>query len=524
MRTYARALTAAALIAGVILSTGAVLAAHATFSTRTAASAASGEATEPGAQTTPTDTEAAKVDAYLRERMDATKTPGMAYAIVSPESIEHIGTWGENGDGAPITADTPFLWGSVSKPVTATAVMTLVENGSIDLDKPVHSYVPEFTLADEELAGLITVRHLLEQTSGIPEGTGATDRFGRRQEPYADAVADLADVQPLSVPGEEFEYASENYLLLGAVVEAVADQPFHEYLRKHVLGPLEMTGAITTPDGADDALADGHSYAFGQPVSVPAHYDQSGPSYGYLGGTVQDLAQFAMAHLNDGAYGSVQVLGSESVELAHAGAAHVTDSISYGFGWRDDTRNEDLGTRTVWHSGAVHGYQATLVLLPELERGIVVVQNIYGFFQDWELVATGLNAGRILAGGEPEPISSGPAYAFTLGGLVATLAGIAGATGWPAYRTLRGQAAPAQRRRTLVTTACWTVAGLALAYVAGVALPDSVGAGLPLIRLWAPDVGWLLSAVVVGSLLLATARLTTGVVRFNRIDESHHLE
>lgn len=457
------------------------------------------------------------VDAYLHERMAATSTPGMAYAVVSPEAVEEVGFRGEDGDGEPVTAETTFLWGSVSKPVTATAVLTLVEGGQVDLDEPVGTYLPDLRLADNAATGLITARHLLNHTSGIPSGTGATDRFEPTDAPYRDALAELADTELLSVPGERYAYASENYLVLGALVEAVTGQPYDQYLADHVLGPWSMNDTVATPEDAVSRLPAGHGYAFGRPVALPVDFDPAGPSYGYLGGTVLDLAHFAVAQLNGGELGAAQVVQPESVELMRTDTVRVSDTIGYGHGWRVDTRNEDLGTSTVWHSGAVHGYQATLVLLPELERGVVVLQNAYGVFQDWELVATGLNAARILAGGNPEPVDGDPMYPVALGALLVALTGIGVATVWPVVTTVRRR--PVRRRALLAVTAGWTAVGLLLAYVVGLALPDMLGARLSLIRLWAPDVGWLATVVVAGALLVVATRLATTAVRLRRPTE-----
>jgi CubicO group peptidase (beta-lactamase class C family) len=395
--------------------------------------------------------------------------------------------------------------------------MTLVESGTIELDEPVRTYLPAFTLADPALADCITVRHLLEQTSGIPEATGVTDRFERRSDPFGTAVVDLADVTPLSAPGEEHVYSSANYLLLGALVEQVTGQPFAAYLRAHVLDPLHMDGAITTPDQARATLPGGHSYAFGQPIGVTPHYDPTGPSYGYLGGTVENLAHFAMAQLDDGRYGSTQVLDAASVAMTHHGTARVSDTVRYGLGWREDDRNADLGTRTIWHGGASPGYQALIVLLPGIDRGIVVLQNIYGFFQDSQLVASGLGAARILAGGQPDAAPTDLTYPLLLTVLTAVLIGAVSATGLTLYRLIRPTTRPERSRRILAGTVCWTLTGLALAYLAGVLAPDAFRASLGLIRLWAPDVGWLLVAISATGLALAAVRLANGLVRLRRV-------
>ncbi|MFI5723234.1 serine hydrolase domain-containing protein [Streptomyces cyaneofuscatus] len=451
------------------------------------------------------------VDAYLRQRMTETKTPGMAYAIVDRHQVERTGAMGHDGDGAPVTARTPFLWGSVAKPVTATAVMTLAEDGRIDLDRPVRAYLPDFTLKDRRASARITVRDLLLQTGGIPETTDATDRFEHRRDPYRSAVAELADVTPLAPVGQH-AYSSANYLLLGAVVEAVTGHPYADYLREAVLDPLRMTGAVTTPAQAS-ALPGGHSYVYGRPTAVSSRFDQTGPSYGYLGGTVEDLAHFAMAHLNNGSYRGTELLRRASIREMHTGAARISDTHRYGLGWRDDDRNADLGTRTVWHGGASPGYQATVVLLPDADRAIVVTQNVYGYFQDAALVGTALGAARILAGGRPGDAITDAVYPALLAGLTTVVAAVTAATGWAVFRLLRPGAGPVRRRRIALGTGAWMLLGLGVAYGAWIAVPDAFGADGRLIRLYAPDLGWLLAAIALAGLALAAVRLGCGLRR-----------
>lgn len=454
------------------------------------------------------------VDDYLRERAAATGTPGLAYAIVDSGGIEEVVTFGHDGDGAAITPTTPFLWGSVSKPVTATAVLTLVEDGRIDLDQPVRTYLPEFTLAGDDGGARITVRQLLEHTSGIPDGTDATDRFDERADPYADAVAELGDVAPLFPPGERHEYSSAGYVVLGALVEAVTGDDFATYLRRAVLDPLGMSDAVTTPDEAARRLPDGHSYAFGRPVSVTSSYDVTGPAYGYLGGSVEDLARYAADQLAGRRFAS-RVLGADSIAAQHTGQAPVADGQRYGLGWRDDDGSADLDTRTVWHGGAVQGYQAMVVLLPEQDRGIVVLQNVYGSFQDGELAAAGLGAARILAGGQPDAVASDSTYVWVLCGLGAVVLTVLGALAWTVRRLLRPTAARS-RRRVVASRAVWIGAALALAWLAAFVAPAAAGGSLRIAPLYAPDVAGLLIAVIVAALALAAFQLVAGVRQWRR--------
>ncbi|MDT0301815.1 serine hydrolase domain-containing protein [Streptomonospora wellingtoniae] len=448
---------------------------------------------------------AASIDAYLRERMAATGTPGLAYALVGPDGPEHTAAWGRDGDGAPITEDTPFLWGSVAKPVTATLVMSLAESGLLSPDDRVREHLPGFTLAGGAGGG-ITLRHLLAQTSGIPAGTGATDRFDSAGDPYGRAVPALAGVEPLAAPGTRHVYASENYLLLGAVVEAVTGRPFAEVQRRRVLEPLGMTGAITTAREAR-AVAPGHRYVFGRPVAFDAPYDAAGASYGYLGGSVVDLARFAAANLGAGRKGDSDVLSAASFDRMHTGQARISATHRYGLGWRADERNRDLGVSTVWHGGGVSGYQAAVVLLPERARAVVVVQNAYGGLQDAELIETGLGAARMAAGGAaPDASVDGWTYPALLAVLCAVLAAALTLVG-ASVRRLRRAGGPA-RRRSAVAAAAWALGGVVAAWSVAVPLPRSAMgvADLRRVALWQPDAAGLLAAVAAAALMVALLR------------------
>ncbi|GAA1693906.1 serine hydrolase domain-containing protein [Glycomyces endophyticus] len=447
------------------------------------------------------------VAVYLEQRFEDTGVPGAAYAVIELEGETRARAWGVDGNGDPVDLGTPFLWGSVAKPVTATAVMTLVEDGLLDLDEPVASYLPEFTLADPDRSDRITVRHLLEQTTGIPEGTGVTDRYGHRDDPYGDAVADLAGAEPLADPGEAFEYASANYLVAGAVVEAVTGMPYEDYLREAVLDPLGMTGAVATADAAAD-MPRGHAVAFGQAVPVETRFDRTGPSYGYLGGTVEDLAAFAADQLRDSA-----VLAPESLALMQTGAAEVSDTIDYGLGWRVDSRNADLGTATVWHTGGAPGFSAGTILLPDFGRAVVVAQNRYSVFEDDPLIGTMLGAARILAGGEAEHPGTGPLYPSLLAVLCALLLAAALTVVMTVKRI--GRPRSASPARTVTGAALWTAGAAATAYAAFVVLPGLAPSRAAFFGM-ALDVAWLVTAVGAAAVLAAAVRIWAAAVRLRR--------
>jgi CubicO group peptidase (beta-lactamase class C family) len=442
----------------------------------------------------------ARIERLLEDRFEALRSPGAAWAIVSAAGILHSGSRGLDSGGNRITAATPFIWGSVSKPVTATAVMTLVERGAVELDEPVRSYLPSFALADGAAARRVTVRHLLEHTSGIPENTGLTDRFRVRADPYGEAVAQLARIEPVAQPGETHQYSSTNYLVLGALVEAVSGMPFDGYLHEHVLGPLGMTRPIASAEAAA-AIPPGHGYMFGRQVTRRIRYDPTGPSYGNLGGSLEDLARFAAFHLG----GGPPILNDASLDLMHTGSADVGIRHRYGLGWRDLTTAS--GIRIVWHGGAAPGFTSVVALLPELGLGVVILQNLYVIFQDGDLVRTGLDAARVLAGDDVRGEVGGAAYPIILAVLSIIQVALLVLIGWTVRATLRSRSGARSRSKVILLLLLWTLPALALAYAAGVTIPASAGTELRVIRLFAPDIGFLLTAITVTAIVLATARI-----------------
>ena len=123
----------------------------------------------------------AAVDAYVEARMKEKRIPGLALAIVQGDQVAYLKGYGiADPSGRPVTPQTPFFLASLAKPMTALAVMQLVEQGKLELDTPVQTYLPWFHLADSGASARISVRHLLYHTSGLPERTGIEYAGGAR--------------------------------------------------------------------------------------------------------------------------------------------------------------------------------------------------------------------------------------------------------------------------------------------------------------------------------------------------------
>lgn len=463
----------------------------------------------------------AAIDAAIKDRMAATHTPGLSYAVVGPRGPIHQRSWGTDGQGERVTAHTPFLWGSVAKPVTATAVVTLVEAGRLSLDDRVVEYLPQFRFGGAGHANEVTIRQLLEQTAGVPESAMAevTDCYGGDCGRPAERIGELNEVQPLGPPGTKYAYTSANYLILAAMVESVTEQPFADYLRRAALEPAGMDGAIADTTAATRrGLPPGHQLLWGVPSPVADEIDAHGASYGYLGGDLTDLAAFASLQLRSGRTADGRsVLTPESVQLMRdEGTLRPSATATgYGLGWRVGGLDAPLDDAT-WHTGASPGFSAMLFLLPEQHISIVVQQNLYGLLQDEAIMQVGFNAARMLAGGHP-PDDGATAATYHLS--IWSITVLALAMIFAAGRSgllLRGAAMPASRRRHAVVTTAWCLTG-ALPCIAVILIGQT---GLSLLRIWTPDGFTAVCVAAAAGAATLVLRLTLAAIRCVRARKS----
>ncbi|OLZ65451.1 hypothetical protein AVW11_16755 [Streptomyces amritsarensis] len=453
----------------------------------------SGEAPAATHPPVPADRFAA-MDAYVRERMEATGTPGLAYAVVAAQGPIHVRAWGVDGHGERVTAHTPFLWGSVAKPIAASAVMTLVQDGRLRLEDPVVDRLPAFRFGGEGHASRVTVRHLLQQTAGLPES--ATFKVADCVEadcPGAgERLAALDGVRPLGPPGTTYAYSSANYLVLAAVVESVTGRPFADQLRDGVLRPAGMHRAIADRASARERnLPPGHQLLWGVPSAIADGVDDDGAAYGYTGGDLNDLAAFASLQLRSGRAGNgTTVLAPESVRLMREpGRLQPSGAeTGYGLGWRVGGLPAPLDT-AIWHTGATPGYSAMLFLLPERNLALVLQQNLHGLLHDGAVMQVGLGAARILAGGTaPADAPSAAPYHATVWSLTA-LALVLLAAALHSARLLRRRPVP----RRIAPTVLWCLAG-GLPWAAMAAALALVGPRA--LWTWTPDAFIALCAAV----------------------------
>jgi CubicO group peptidase (beta-lactamase class C family) len=253
-----------------------------------------------------------EVDAYIQETMKRFPIPGLAVGIVRGDQVLYLQGYGTaNVDGDPVTPQTPFMLASVTKTFTALAVQQVAQAGKLDLDAPVQTYISEFRLADEHGGATITVRHLLEHTSGISTMEGTQPYLQSPKATFDEALKQLARYQPEYEPGEHYEYSNWNYALLGEVISRASDQPYVEYMQKNVLDPLEMSHASYADHHTLPGVATGNLIVFGIPVPYDEKASCAMLSAGYLSASAEEMTHYLIAFLNQGRYHGKSLLTSQ---------------------------------------------------------------------------------------------------------------------------------------------------------------------------------------------------------------------
>ena len=361
--------------------------------------------------------------------MAAQRIPGLALAVIQGGQVTYLQGYGTTGANQPVTPQTQFHIASLSKSFTATAIMQLVEAGKLDLDAPVTRYLPDFTLADPGGAEQITLRALLNHTSGLADG-GIPDLRLERPATTVDRIATLHDAHLVAPPGSEFHYTDANYQILASVVESASGQPFSDYLQAHIFAPLQMTQTVNVLNSFEvaqraPALPQGHLLAYGLPVA-------SGEEQGYLGGsagvitTAADMAHYLIMHSSGGRFAGTQIVSPASVETMHTPPA--SSDSDYAMGWLSHTvagdgAGDGAGRRVLEHNGILSTFYAETVLLPDTGQGFVLLYNIHSLDQDllaYPPIKQGLIA--LLTGRQPAVSDSG--IGFNVGLLSIVLAAI----------------------------------------------------------------------------------------------------
>lgn len=330
----------------------------------------------------------------LNQGLERVAAPGAAAALVSERGLEWEGVNGlaKPSSAAPVDSKTSFLWFSMTKIATATAVMQLVDARAVGLDSAAREFLPDLDGLDPR----ITVRQLLNHSSGISNPLPLrwihpADLPG--PEPREMLVRLLARYgKPRFEPGDHSAYSNIGYLVLGELISEVSLVPYQRYVIERVLEPI---GAVST----GFSFEIGHESEGAHPRRDPTlpilrlliprwalgsakgkwrlfkPFYLDGSAYGGLVGPVGDAALLAGVHLGGGALGGRRILSPESTAQMQRVSTE-GKKFDLGLGWFRTRRDSKRGRTHIEHLGGGGGYGAVMRLYPERGLGVVAMANV----------------------------------------------------------------------------------------------------------------------------------------------------
>ncbi|PFR09754.1 penicillin-binding protein [Bacillus thuringiensis] len=343
------------------------------------------------------------LDKYIEKFIKEQNIPGAAVAIVHNKEVFFTKTMGVTGESEKkVTSKTPFAIGSISKSLTALAIVKLIEDKKIKLEDPVQRYLPWFKLKNPQISSAITIQHLLTHTSGIStyEGLSLSDKQSKSSTALKENVMKLSNVKVTALPSEKYQYSNANYMILGALIEEVTNETYSSYMEKHVFQPLNMNGAAASKENAyEKGYLTGYQSWFGIPRKSVVSYDNAGAPYGYITANLEDMIQYIM-FLNRPE--DAQLLKQENMHLYLSPLYKKNSEKGYGFGVRTTNINES--ETMIWHSGSMPDARAELFNLNESGWGGVILTNKNHVLEETALSVLKKGIISILNGEEPVDI------------------------------------------------------------------------------------------------------------------------
>jgi CubicO group peptidase (beta-lactamase class C family) len=330
----------------------------------------------------------------IAERMVHYGVPGVSVAVINDYQIEWARGYGvlEAGGDQPVTPDTLFNAGSILKPVSAAAALTLVADGQLDLDGNVNDKLSSWQVPENEHTAeeKVTLRRLLSHSGGLTDGftnRSATDPVPEYVTPAGEAptvtIQQMLDAEPgvdvdgptrvTMVPGTEFRYANADYAILELLVVDVTRKPYPQFMHDTVLGPLNMTSSTYQQPLPKElrVRATTEHYANGQPFEGKRHHYPIGG----LWTTPSDLARFAIEIMLAYKGQSERVVSQETAKEMLRPQIDIPDNPLadfYGLGF--DLAGEEQSLRFV-HTGGTWGSTSLLWAYPETGQGAIIMTN-----------------------------------------------------------------------------------------------------------------------------------------------------
>jgi len=334
------------------------------------------------------------LDSIIRKNLEQQRVPGAAVALVHEGRVIFSQCYGyaDIQKKVPITEDTYFMIGSLTKSFTALAVLKLIEQGKVDLNADIKKYIPDFSI--KNLDGgetLITVNHLLTHTSGL-----MIDYYvrltGKKNQSNADLLSQLQKEYLCFKPGSASKYSNIGYRLLGIMIEQVTGERFESYLEKQIFEPLGLNqSSFLYTDEIAGHMSKGHN----GDTEMSRIDNEDKPASG-LFSTLKDLTIFlkflsSSSTPSPGGFDNNQIIGSIIKNANPTIDTFYDNKNIYSSGWYLNSY-QFRGIHTVLSgSGNINGFSTAITYIPEERLGIVILTNSsVGWKANMEIMARGL--------------------------------------------------------------------------------------------------------------------------------------
>lgn len=322
------------------------------------------------------------IDSTFTENIRSLNIAGATIVIMQGDSILHLNGYGVTDIESKKAVDAHasiFGVASISKTFVGTAVMKLIEDGKLELDRDVNTYLKSIQL-NYPFNDSITVRHLLTHTAGFDDNNiGTIVHSADKLIPLAEYIKTRMSPQ-IRPSGKAIAYSNNGYALLGLVVEEVSGMPFHVYVKENILNPLEMNhSGYRRQAKLKENYVTSYLQKNGQLIPYKPDFHHFYPAASFRT-TASDMGNYISMLLNNGRYNGTQLLDSSTVAKMHHTAFKNYDKAN--FGWLlGFTESQWYGIRTVGHSGGIQGFSSQLTLIPKKNIGLFICVNSSNVYQ-----------------------------------------------------------------------------------------------------------------------------------------------
>ncbi|WP_416150063.1 serine hydrolase domain-containing protein [Salipaludibacillus sp. HK11] len=336
----------------------------------------------------------------VSEAMKKYHAPGIVARLLVNREIVYSKSFGVSKIGdipTPLTNDTIFSIMSITKSFTATAIMQLVEKGSISLDDRVSDYLPYFHINDQKyIENPITIKQLLSHTAGFPEFYPIVSLQDRnlvklyRGAPQYEAIISkfpdevlskiknreditryFENVQLQYKPGEDWQYCTDAYVIAGDLLEKVTEMSWEGYINKNIFNRLKLGSTFTDPTRLNEESNKTHYYTLDESslMEMPMPINRICAPAGFIYSSVNDMTKYLISHMD---FDNSPLLNRNSLMEMQKMIAQRERNLSYGLGWRIRNYHDH---KIAEHAGGYPGVAAYVTMIPEKGFGVVLFSN-----------------------------------------------------------------------------------------------------------------------------------------------------